>query len=146
MVKLEGLTTTQLLAANSFLDKNALAQPVLVECTQGVAGSRPPTSPRSSQCRSDRVSTPSCHSESYGNQECYLPTVGGQVRYAASSSPSCRSRAPQTRSHASAICAKTALGRTIRCPRPCSRSSRQPVASFAHRPIVAYSSWPTRAW
>ncbi|QAR34640.1 beta-N-acetylhexosaminidase [Latilactobacillus curvatus] len=38
MVKLEGLTTTQLLAANSFLDKNALAQPVLVECTQGVAG------------------------------------------------------------------------------------------------------------
>lgn len=36
--------------------------------------------------------------------------------------------------------------RAIRCPRPCSRSSRRPVASFAHRPIVAYSSWPTRAW
>lgn len=30
--------------------------------------------------------------------------------------------------------------RAIRCPRPCSRSSRRPVASFAHRPIVAYSS------
>ena len=67
-------------------------------------------------------------------------------RCAASLSPSCRSRALRTRSRASAICAKIALGHAIRCPRPCSRSNRPLAASFARRPIAACSSWPTRAW
>ena len=67
-------------------------------------------------------------------------------RCAASLSPSCRSRVPRTRSRASATCAKTAPGHAIRCPRPCSRSSRRPAASFARRPIAACSSWPTHAW
>lgn len=58
-------------------------------------------------------------------------------RCAASSFPSCRSRAPRTRSRASATCAKTALGRAIRCPRRCSRSSRRPAALSARRPIAA---------
>ena len=58
-------------------------------------------------------------------------------RCAASSFPSCRSRVPRTRSRASATCAKTALGRAIRCPRRCSRSSRRPAALSARRPIAA---------
>ena len=58
-------------------------------------------------------------------------------RCAASSFPSCRSRAPRTRSRASATCAKTAHGRAIRCPRRCSRSSRRPAALSARRLIAA---------
>ena len=63
--------------------------------------------------------------------------ASGERHCAASSFPSCRSRAPRTRSRASATCAKTALGRAIRRPRRCSRSSRRLAALSARRPIAA---------